>query len=173
MAIPNLANLESISKILSHPTWDLMVIFFFVAAGFFYGISAGKTKLIAVLFSLYVSALIFQNVYYFDAFIKGRNLLETFLFRAAIFLIIVFLLALLFNKLLPHDTAPGMKSWPSIFILSFLETGLLMSLIFQLLPAKELFTFSPVVQNIFASDKVLFWWLTLPLVALFFIARKK
>ena len=169
----NLANLETISKILTHPTWDLMVIFFFIAAGFFYGISSGKKKLIAALFSLYVSGLVFANFSYLDFVVKGRTLLEVFLFRSLTFAVLIILLALLFNRILSRDDSSGTRQWWQVFLLSFLEVGLLMSFIFQLLPAKELFTFSPVVKNIFASSGAFFWWLTLPLVALFFISRKR
>ncbi len=168
-----LANLEAISKILAHPTWDLLMVFFFIAAGFFYGITSGKTKLIAVLFSLYVSGLVFANFSYLDFLTKGRTLLETFLVRSVAFGILIFLLTILFNRILSRDSVSGTRVWWQIFVLSFLEVGLLMSFIFQLLPAKEIFVFSPVVQNIFASSRAFFWWLTLPLVALFFVSRKR
>jgi len=171
--MPQLANLETISRILTHPTWDFLIVLFFVAAGFFYGITSGKTKLIAVLFSLYVSGLIFENFSYLDFFIKGRPLLEVFLLRAAVFTIIVILLSALFNKVLWRDGNSGAREWWQVFLLSFLEVGLLMSFIFQFLPAKELFNFSPLVKNIFASNRAFFWWLTLPLVSLFFLARKR
>ena len=168
-----LANLETISKILTHPTWDVLVVLFFIAAGFFYGISAGKTKLIAVLFSLYVSATVFKNLSYLDFLTKGRSLFGTFLVRGAVFAILVLLLIILFNKFLSRDYTSGTRVWWQIFLLSFLEVGLLMSLIFQLLPVKNLFAFSPVVENIFASSKAFFWWLILPLVALFVIVRRR
>ncbi len=167
-----LANIETISRILSHPTWDLMAVFFFIAAGFFYGITAGKTRLIAFLFSLYVSGLFIGNSSYADA-IKGRTLLETFLMRGAIFAVLIILLMVLFNRLLTRDGISGARSWWQVFLLSFLEVGLLMSFIFQFLPAKELFVFSPVVENVFASSSAFFWWLILPIIALFVIVRKR
>lgn len=168
----SLASVQTISRILSNPTWDLMVILFFIAAGFFYGITVGKTKLIAMLFSFYVSGLVFENFSYLDFVTEGRPLIEIFLFRAAAFAILVIILAVLFNRFLPHDYASGTREWWRIFILSFLEVGLLMSLIFQLFPAKELFNFSPFVENLFASSRAFFWWLTLPLVALFFVRKR-
>lgn len=168
-----LANLETISKILTHPTWDLLAIFFFVAIGFFYGITLGKTKLIAVLFSLYISGFVFENFSYLDFLTKGRPLFEAFLFRATAFGILIIILTFLFNRVLSRDYTSGTREWWKIFLLSFLETGLLMSFIFQLLPAKQLFSFSPLVENVFASSRAFFWWLTLPLVALFFIARRR
>ncbi len=173
MAISNLANLDAITKILNHPTWDIVVIFLFIAVGFFYGLSAGKTKLVAVLISLYVSAFLFKNISYFDSFIRGRNILETVLFRGAIFAVIIFLLAVIFNRFLSRDGVSGAKSWLSVFLLSFLEVGLLASLVFQLLPVKQIFVFSPLTQTLFASANALIFWLTIPLIVLFFISRKK
>lgn len=165
--------METISRILAHPTWDLLVVFFFIAAGFFYGITSGKTKLIAVLFSLYVSGLLLENFSYVKFLTKGQTLFEVFLIRGAVFAVLVILLAILFNKLLWRDNMPGTRVWWQVFLLSFLEVGLLMSFVFQLLPAKELFKFSPIVENIFASSKAFFWWLVLPLIALFFIIGKR
>ncbi len=170
--MPQLANLQTISKILSNPTWDLLVIFFFVAIGFFYGLTLGKTKLISVLFSLYVSGFVFENFSYLDFLTKGRPLFESFLFRAGAFAVLIIILTILFNRILVRDYTSGSREWWKIFLLSFLETGLLMSFIFQLLPARQIFNFSPIVQNIFASPSAFFWWLTLPLVALFFIGKR-
>jgi hypothetical protein len=166
------ANLQNISKVLSNPSWDLMVVLFFIAAGFFYGITLGKTKLIAALFSLYISALVFENFSYLDFLLKGQPLLEVFLFRALVFAILIVLLTILFNRFLSQDNVSGTREWWKIFVLSFLEVGLLMSFVFRLLPAKELFDFSPLVENLFASSRAFLWWLTLPLVALFFVSRK-
>lgn len=168
----NLISLETISKILNNPSWDLMVVLFFVAAGFFYGITLGKTKLVAALLSLYISGLIFENFSYLDYFVKGQPLLNVFLFRALVFAILIILLTVLFSRFLSADRISGTREWWKVFVLSFLEVGLLMSFIFQLLPAKELFNFSPIVENLFASSRAFFWWLTLPLVALFFVSRK-
>jgi hypothetical protein len=173
MTVSNLANLDAISKILNHPTWDIVALLFLVAVGFFYGLSAGKTKLLAVLTSLYVSAFLFENISYIDSFVRGRNILETLLFRAAILAVIIFLLTVAFNKLLSRDSASGAKSWLSALLLSFLETGLLASLIFRLLPVKQVLVFSPLAQNLFASDNALIFWLTAPLIVLFFISRRK
>ena len=168
----NFIDLKTISAILTHPTWDLLLILFFIAAGFFYGIASGRTKLIATLVSVYIAGLLFENFSYLNSFVKGRPLLEVFLFRGFIFIVLILLLAVLFNRLLSRDNTPGTRRWWQIFLLSFLEVGLFMSFIFQLLPAKELFDFSPIVQNIFASDRAFFWWLTLPLVALFLVRKR-
>jgi len=167
-----LANLETASKILSHPTWDLLVVFFFLAIGFFYGLMAGKKKLLAVLFSIYISIILMGNFNYLEFFTEGEKIFTVFMIRAFAFLALILLLGILFAKTIFRGK-PKKEKWWQVFVLSFLEVGLLTSAVFQLLPAKDLFVFSPLVQTFFASGEVFFWWLTLPLVALFFILRRK
>lgn len=164
-------DVAQISKILSNPSWDLIVLFFFVAVGFFYGISAGKSKLVSFLVSLYVSGFLFDKFYYLDYIIKTNSVASTFMARVAVFLIILFIINLLFSKVLRLSSEGSEKKWWQALLLSFLAAGLLFSYLFHLFPAKEVFTFSPIAQNFFASNSAFFWWLTLPLVALFLTRR--
>lgn len=163
--------LEQINHLLSNPSWDLIAIFAFVAFGFFYGISVGKSKLLSLLFSLYVSGFLFENFYYLDKIVKGRTIIEEFLFRGFIFAAIVVVLTILFSKVFGGSYESGRRNWWKSLLLSFISAGLLFSYLFHLFPAREIFTFSPIIQNIFASDSAFFWWLTLPLVALFLARR--
>ncbi|MFC1751693.1 hypothetical protein ACFLY5_00935 [Patescibacteria group bacterium] len=167
-----LAKVEQISQIMSNPAWDVIVMIFFLGVGFFYGLLAGRKKMLSVLFSIYISILLLINFSYLDFFVEGKELLQVFLFRAGLFLVLILLLSILFNKTI-FRVADKKNKWWQIFLLSFLEVGLLTSAMFQLLPAKDLFEFSPVIETVFASSDIFFWWLTLPLVALFFILRKK
>lgn len=164
-------DLEKISNILSNPSWDIIVLFFFVSVGFFYGISAGKNRFVSLLFSLYVAGFLFENFFYLDKFIGKGNIFEVFLARVFVFLIMVFLLNILFFKVFRLNTESGERKWWQIFLISLFSSGLFFSYIFHLFPSKEIFTFSPVVQNLFVSDAAFFWWLTLPLVALFLIRK--
>ncbi len=167
-----IAALENIFETLTNTTWDILVIFFFVSAGFFYGLSAGKTKLLSVLFSLYISILLFNKFPYLNIITEGRDVFQIFLIKTGLFLALIIILWILFSRSVFKGTRNTERVW-QIFILSFLEVGLFTSAIFQLLPAKELFTFSPVVELLFASEKTFFWWLVLPLVSLLFIISKR
>jgi len=165
-------NLEILTKTISNPTWDILVLFFFLATGFFYGILAGKKKLLSVLFSLYISILLWNNFPYLNALTQGKELQDAFLFQLTSFLVFIIILAILFNKTIFRGSVKSKKWWP-VFILSFLEIGLFTSAIFQFLPTKEMFSFSPITEILFASEKAFFWWAVLPLISLFFILRKK
>jgi ABC-type glycerol-3-phosphate transport system permease component len=163
-------NLQQINALLRNPSWDVIVIFAFIAVGFFYGISSGRSKLLALLFSLYVSGFLFENFYYIGQLVKGRTIIEEFLFRSFIFATIAVILTILFSKVLGGPDS-GPRNWWKSLLLSFVSAGLLFSYLFHLFPAREIFTFSPLIQNFFASESAFFWWLTLPLIAIF-LARK-
>lgn len=162
---------NQISALLINPSWDLIVVFAFVAVGFFYGISAGKSKLLSLLFSLYVSGFIFENFYYLGRLVHGRTIMEEFLFRGFIFTAIVIVLTILFSRVLISGLDSGARNWWKSLLLSFTSSGLLFSYLFHLFPVKEIFTFSPATQSLFASNSAFFWWLILPLAALF-LTRK-
>lgn len=164
-------DLSQFNVILSHPSWDIIVIFLFIAFGFFYGISSGKKRIISLLISLYIAGFFFENFFYIDELIEGKTIIETFFFKAFIFLAIVLALNVLFLKILACSSESRSKEWRQVLLLSFLGTGLLFSFIFHLFPAKEIFTFSPIVEHLFVSDKAFFWWLLAPLIALF-LTRK-
>jgi len=160
-------DLVSTNKIISHPTWDIVAIFVFLIIGFFYGLWAGRTKLIAFLISLYVSGFLFENFYYLTKLVKGGSIIERFTFETIIFTLLAIVLTILFAKLLEPQFESGPKNWLKSFLISFSSIGLFFSYLFHILPAKEAFTFSPLVQNLFASNSAFFWWLFIPLIVLF------
>lgn len=162
---------KQINLLLHNPSWDVIVIFAFIAIGFFYGISAGRSKLLAFLFSLYVSGFLFENFYYLDRLVKGKTMMEEFLFRGFIFLTIVVVLTILFSRVFTSSFDSGPKNWFKSLLLSFMTTGLLFSYLFHIFPGGEIFTFSPLIQYLFASASAFFWWLTLPLLTLFITRR--
>jgi len=164
-------DLKQINILLRNPSWDLIAIFAFIAIGFFYGISSGRAKLLALLFSLYVSGFLFEKFYYLDQLVKGRTLIEEFLFRGFIFATMVVILTILFARVLEAGYESGHRNWWKSLMLSFMSAGLLFSYLFHLFPGREIFPFSPLIHNLFASDSAFFWWLPLPLIALF-LARK-
>lgn len=166
-------NLAAASQIASNSSWDVVLFLVFVAVGFLYGLSSGRARLIAVLFSLYISYLLLGNARFIDRLLEGRELLEIFFFQLTFFLVLVILLSIFFSKTLSFVRKNvASQKWWHVFLLSFLETGLFASIAFRLLPDAQLFTFSPLVQYLFASPNAFFVWLFLPLPVLFFIMRK-
>ena len=161
---------NKLNAIISNPSWDMIALFVFLAFFFFYGIIGGKNKVVSLILSLYISGFFFENFFYLDYFINGKGIINLFILRVVIFLIILIALNFLFSRILSISSGSGRDWWQSL-ILSFLGTGLLFSFIFHLFPAKEIFTFSPLIKYLFASNKAFFWWLLAPLVT-FFLIRK-
>ncbi|MDD5032596.1 MAG: hypothetical protein PHC85_00540 [Candidatus Pacebacteria bacterium] len=168
----NIVGVETASRILSHPTWDILAISFFLAVGFFYGLSAGKRKLFAILFAIYAAILIYSNFLYIDFLPDKGKIINLFLLRTGFFSFLVAVFGIIFSKTV-FSGVEKVDKWWHAFVLSFLETGLLMSAIFQIFPAKGFVEFSSITENLFASDEAFFWWLILPIVALFIIFRKR
>ena len=72
-------------RILSHPTWDLVLIFALLAAGFFYGISAGKRRIAATILYTYVSLAV-SSALPLDGWIQSSQDMEKFYIRGGVFL---------------------------------------------------------------------------------------
>jgi len=174
------AQINDISRILSHPTWDIIMVFTMLAAGFFYGIFAGKLKIAATIIYTYVAWAITSALPLFDKPLNGtRNVvsqvagespLNEFFIRAAIFigifLIITFSLGSRRNR---RFASPG--SWWQIFLLSFLQVGLLLHLILNFLPADKINMLAPLTRTVFANPKLHIWWLIIPMAILIILRR--
>jgi len=159
-------NFHEVSRILANPSWDIIILFFFVAVGFFYGISAGRAKLISFMMSVYVGGFLFENFSFLKEMVKTGSLAERFFSNAFVFFLLVLALNVLFSKIITSGADD--KKWWHALLISFSVSGLLFSYIFHIFPGRSIFTFSPLIQNLFASNSAFFWWLILPLIALFF-----
>lgn len=149
------------------------MFFVLVVMGFFYGWFSGKARMVAVLIAIYLAHLIFVNIHFFNSFTGGLSFMEVFALRVAFFLALVGILSSFFIRLVFKFLPDGVGALWEIFFLSFAETGLLLSVIIRLMPARGLFEFSPLVRYIFASEQAFSIWLVLPLLALFITMRRR
>lgn len=159
-------NFQEVSRILANPSWDIIVLFFFVAVGFFYGISAGRAKLISFMLSVYIGGFLFDNFDFLREIIKSGSVAERFFSNVFVFFLLALALNVLFSKIIVSGADD--KKWWHALLISFTTSGLLFSYIFHIFPGRSVFTFSPIIQSLFASNNAFFWWLILPIVALFF-----
>lgn len=165
--VQSLPQFQSVSALMSNPSWDVMALAIFVALGFMYGVWGGRGRLVAVLFALYASKLLFDNFRFIDRFIANLPDSQLFFAHAGIFAALVILLSFVFAKSFSGRVMVGERWW-QMFLLSFLEVGIAASILFSILPSRELYTFSPLVELLFASPNALFWWLLAPVPALYF-----
>lgn len=156
-------------QILSHPTWDVLLIFALLAAGFFYGISAGKVRIAAIIMYTYVTLALF-SAFPIDQWTKSFNFAEEFLVKIAIFLSL-FLFFIYFLGGRKKWSIAFSTSWWQVFLLSFLQVGLLIHILVGFLPPEKIKLLAPLTRTVFANSALHVWWLAVPLAALVLLRR--
>lgn len=160
---------DTTAQILSHPTWDLILLFVLLAAGFFYGLSAGRRKIVSSIIYTYVAYALVPAMPYerlikiFD--VKSPSLLKI------IFFVVVFALLLFFLGRGGGRSFASSASWWQIFLLSFAQAGLTIHIILSFLPPERIGQLAPLTRTLFANPDLHLWWLALPLLLLFVLRR--
>jgi len=176
--IPNIPTIQGLnipgihattSQILSHPTWDVILIFAMIAIGFFYGISRGRHKMVSSVINTYVALALFNAVPIVSIanYFKIDNL---FIVKTSVFFIIFLPLVFLMNRGRPRYLRSSI-SWWQVFLLSFIQTGLLIHIVFSFLSSETTKNLAPITKSFFANTNLTLWWLGLPLLFLIFIRR--
>lgn len=156
-------------QIWSNPTWDLILIFAMLAIGFFYGISTGKRRIAATLIYTYVALAVFSALP-LDKLNQVFGVKEEFFLKIGAFLLIFFLLAFLLGSRKSRGFAPP-GAWWQIFLLSFLQVGLLIHTLLNFLPTEKIKLLAPLTKNLFANPDLRIWWISIP-IALIVILRR-
>ena len=156
-------------QILSHPTWDLLLIFALLASGFFYGISAGKIRIAAIIMYTYVTLALF-SAFPIEQWTKSLNFAEEFLIKIVLFLLL-FLFFIYFLGGRKKWNIAFSTSWWQVSLLSFLQVGLLIHILVGFLPPDKVKFLAPVTRNVFADPSLHVWWLAVPLAALVILRR--
>lgn len=156
-------------QIWSHPTWDIISIFVLIAGGFFYGIFAGKSRIAATIIYTYVAYALFLALP-LDAWFKNFSETEEFYAKIGIFTAVFLLLAFSLGSRRGRGFAPA-ASWWKIFILSFLQTGLLIHIFLGFLPPGRFEILAPVTKTVFANPAYHIWWIIVPLAVIILFRR--
>lgn len=156
-------------RILSHPTWDLVLIFVILAVGFFYGISAGKRRMAATLIYTYVALAVFSALP-LEKLAKTFGTVEIYFIKMGVFLVIFLLLAFFLGSRSRRGMTPA-SSWWEVFLLSFLQAGLLIHINLSFLPAEKIKLLAPLTKNLFANPQFNLGWLVIPLAVLILLRR--
>lgn len=171
-AIPNIAipgMHATTSQILSHPTWDIVLIFVMIAIGFFYGISRGRHKMVSGVINTYVALAVFGAVPIesIARYIKVENL---FIVKTVVFFALFLPLVFFMNRGRPRYLHSNIAWW-QVFLLSFIQTGLLIHIVFSFLSPETVRQLAPFTKSFFANTNLTIWWLTLPILFMIFLRR--
>lgn len=157
------------AQIFSHPTWDIVLIFAMIAIGFFYGLSRGRHKMVSTVLNTYTTLAVFHaiSIESIAHYIRVDNL---FVVKIIVFFVIFLPLVFFMNRGRPRYFHSNI-SWWQVFLLSFIQTGLLLHIIFSFLPPDITRNLAPLTKSVFANTNLTIWWLVLPLLFMIFLRR--
>lgn len=165
---PSISTVKTTAEqILSHPTWDIVVIFALVAIGFFYGLTAGRRRIVSTIIYTYVALAIFMAMP-IDKFSSLLGVKESFAMKIAVFLILWLLLIFLLGGKRGRSLASA-GSWWQVFLLGFVQAGFLIHVLVNFLPPDRIKFLAPLTRTVFANPALHIWWLVLPVTVLIFI----
>jgi len=161
-----------LASVFSDPTWDIVALLFFWATGFFYGVSLGVRKMLALLFALYLSILLFLVFPY-----KNYPYFQNVFAQISVFGLFFIFSAFVFTKTVFRGGKKTRKSlssarWWHVFILSFLQANIVIVTLFNLFSIHNYWGLSWIGQTIFLKTSMFFWWLVLSMPILFIIIKK-
>ena len=169
-------NFSSITNFSLSASWDWIIVLAFVAVALIYGLSMGRNRLVIIILGTYFSFLL---VNYFPwQFLDSIDLKQTPTSTIQIFLFLAIILAFYF--LIPHSAlgsalklrGRGRANWWQSLLLSFVQIGLILSIITGFLPENISSGISPFAKIIFVGDLARFLWLLLPIVAIMFLRKR-
>ena len=168
LASTSFASVSHAAAALSHPTVDAIVLFVLIAGGLFYGIIAGRRKIVSSLLLTYVAIAIFPTLPIEKlALLSGTR--DSSVISMAAFIILFVLLVLFLGA---RRRGFGQSStWWQIFSLSFLQMGLLIHTVLGFLPPEKSSALAPFTRSVFANPTLHIWWLVVPILALAVIRR--
>lgn len=152
------------------PTWDMFIVLFFVIAGFLYGLSLGRDRIIVILVSIYMGLAVVTTAPYIGTVAADVGIDQIFVIRISMFVtVFIALFFLLSRSALLKTVAANAEergSWWQVMLFSFLHVGLLISIILSFLPASASEGLAPLTRQMFATENARFLWIVLPILAM-------
>jgi len=149
------------------------IAYFLIVLGVLFGFSIfkGRQAIINIIFALYLALLISVEFPFYDnvlGSISGAVSISTA--KMVVFLVFTVLATILCFRIMPDEfRETKLESFTKKFTLSLCATVLIMVFSFHVLPVTEFLTPGTPIQSLFAPAEYFFWWLILPLVALFIL----
>ena len=161
----------ALDNFLSNPTWDLLLLLFFFAAVFIYGLVVGRNRIIVLLLASYPAVLINEYIPY-SQFFARLNPEQGIFVRAFGFFILALLIFWIFGKA-GFSRRELSKKTGQVLFLSFFNVGLWANVLFGYAMAARpaIIALAPLNQLLFGSDLVHLIWFALPILALYWFER--
>ena len=162
--------LDTLSGAFTTDVIIILAVFFLFAL---YSVRYGKSRSIAGIISLYIGMLLFLSFPYLEeaTFLKSSETQVT-LSQIVVFLVgVIFVHTIISRSVLSDYPMQPLLKYLQVALLSASGTALLFAFAYHTLPVATLYNFDASIDNLFSSQ-YFFWWLILPLVALFITTRR-
>lgn len=171
--------MEYIGSLLSNinwnvPTWDLFILIFFVTVGILFAFTLGKARVLFVLLSLYVGLAVASSLPFITEETSSKfHLGSVAALKIVVFIICVVILFVLFSRMGALSSFSGKINPLIVLLFSFLQVGLLISIILSFLPADTISSFAPITKKLFTTSVARMAWLLVPIVSMVLIKKKE
>lgn len=160
----------TLTSVVKNPALDVMVILFFLAAGFLWGTLKGKSKLLSFLFStylaLFLSPLIFQVLAPYK--IQPQSYRDI-----GVYMVILIVLFIVLDRTLFRAQARVSYKWWQALLMSFLAVGLFVAGTLQLISLRGILVLSPATLTLFAGGSAYLFWAVAPIIGIMLVSRGK
>ncbi|OGH61740.1 MAG: hypothetical protein A2848_03450 [Candidatus Magasanikbacteria bacterium RIFCSPHIGHO2_01_FULL_50_8] len=156
----------------SNPTWDLFIVVFLLVGTLIYGFSMGRDRIIMIMVAVYMALVAVTNLPYVPQFGASVSLSNGFILKIGTFLgLFAILFFMLTRSALNHAIGGNgaLGKWWHVLILSFLQVGMLISVVMSFLPAVWLEGLAALTRTVFVSAWGKFGWSLLPIFGLLVI----
>lgn len=164
---------DSVKSFFDNLSWDVIIMFGLHGAVFLYGILNRRNHLLSIIFSLYISQVIFEHFRLLDPFLRSETATasDVFYFQSAFYLIMIVLIASVIYKKVFEDGGPRIKFWKIIIMVAAIG-GLFISSFLRLLPVSDLYELSPLIERMFVGQNQVLLWLLLPILTMLVLIRR-
>ncbi len=145
----------------------LVALVIFVSL-FLFSRYAGRGRFVALITSLYVGYATYI-VFPFTKYLPITTATNILTSDIVLFLVLCIVAYSILQNVVISDFVS--ISALGLVVLSFLVTGFLLALAYQVFPVRNVYTFTPAINMFFAAKTYFFWWFIAPLVGLFVFAR--
>ncbi len=151
----------------AHVSFDVVVILLLFLGLTAFSFYFGKSKSIALLISSYIALFIFPSF----PFLKGDTAAASV--SLGLFVALWFIIFFLIKRVVSTE-------FPYSLLKKLLESALLaLSLLcvifvsaYHFLPIDTIYHFSNLIAPLFSPEKYIFYWLSIPIIVVFFVARR-
>ncbi len=138
------------------------------AAFFLFARYVGRGQFVAFLISLYTGYALY-SIFPFMSSLPSAPASTALIARLVLFAVLSFVTYLVLRRIVVSDFLS--IGTLGLVALSLLGAGFLLALAYQVFSARDVYTFTPSVDALFAAKTYFFWWIAGPLIGLFAFAR--